>query len=86
MGLCESLDRTHPTQKSRSLDILNKNFIKKRQDLVAKVDMDGSGLLNFPEFLAMMGYKVSQANLKYKIHTTITSNIRDYKSKQGCKN
>jgi len=22
------------------------------------VDMDGSGLLNFPEFLAMMGYKV----------------------------
>ena len=29
VGLCESLDRTHPTQKSRSLDILNKNFIKK---------------------------------------------------------
>ena len=26
--------------------------------MVAKVDMDGSGLLNFPEFLAMMGYKV----------------------------
>ena len=25
---------------------------------MAKVDMDGSGLLNFPEFLAMMGYKV----------------------------
>ena len=23
-----------------------------------KVDMDGSGMLNFPEFLAMMGYKV----------------------------
>ena len=30
----------------------------KSQDLVAKVDMDGSGLLNFPEFLSMMGYKV----------------------------
>ena len=29
--------------------------------MVAKVDMDGSGLLNFPEFLAMMGYKVTQA-------------------------
>ena len=29
--------------------------------MVAKVDMDGSGLLNFPEFLAMMGFKVSQA-------------------------
>ena len=48
--------------------------------------MDGSGLLNFPEFLAMMGYKVSQANLTYTIHTTNTSNKRDYKSKKGCKN
>ena len=28
------------------------------QDMVMKVDMDGSGMLNFPEFLAMMGYKV----------------------------
>ena len=34
------------------------NTWKKNQDMVAKVDMDGSGLLNFPEFLAMMGYKV----------------------------
>ena len=24
-----------------------------------QVDMDGSGMLNFPEFLAMMGYKVT---------------------------
>ena len=29
------------------------------QDMVMKVDMDGSGMLNFPEFLAMMGLKVT---------------------------
>ena len=29
------------------------------QDMVMKVDMDGSGMLNFPEFLAMMGLKVN---------------------------
>ena len=29
--------------------------------------MDGSGLLNFPEFLAMMGYKVGVNPLKQNI-------------------
>ena len=41
--------------------------LKEKQDMVAKVDMDGSGLLNFPEFLAMMGYKVSQAAHAYYV-------------------
>merc|ERR1712226_746008 len=37
------------------------------QDLVAKVDMDGSGMLNFPEFLAMMGYKAEGENAEDEI-------------------
>jgi len=35
--------------------------------MVAKVDMDGSGLLNFPEFLAMMGYKAEAENAEDEI-------------------
>merc|ERR1712037_742159 len=32
-----------------------------------QVDMDGSGLLNFPEFLAMMGYKAEAENAEDEI-------------------
>merc|ERR1712080_29587 len=37
------------------------------QDMVNKVDMDGSGMLSFPEFLTMMGLKAESENAEDEI-------------------
>merc|ERR1712226_673852 len=37
------------------------------QDMVNKVDMDGSGMLNFPEFLMMMGLKMEAESAEDEI-------------------
>jgi len=37
------------------------------QDMINKVDMDGSGMLNFPEFLMMMGLKKEQEEAEDEI-------------------
>merc|ERR1711864_29851 len=37
------------------------------QDLVTQVNMDGSGMLNFPEFLMMMGLKAEAENAEDEI-------------------
>ena len=37
------------------------------QDMIAQVDKDGSGMINFPEFLMMMAIKVDYENAEDEI-------------------
>jgi len=65
---CDESGSVTSSQVSSILRVFGQNPSNAEiQDLVAKVDMDGSGLLNFPEFLAMMGYKADAENAEDEI-------------------
>merc|ERR1712212_824510 len=65
---CDEPGRVTSTQVSGIMRVFGQNPSNAEiQDMVAKVDMDGSGLLNFPEFLAMMGYKAEAENAEDEI-------------------
>ena len=57
--------------------------------MVIQVDKDGTGSLDFPEFLMMMAQKVKDNNTTYKIRhifKNITHDLQNKKSKRDTKN
>jgi len=65
---CDEMGSVTSAQVSGIMRVFGQNPSNAEiQDMVAKVDMDGSGLLNFPEFLAMMGYKAEAENAEDEI-------------------
>merc|ERR1711990_1280352 len=65
---CDEMGSVTSAQVSGIMRVFGQNPSNAEiQDMVAKVDMDGSGMLNFPEFLAMMGYKAEAENAEDEI-------------------
>ena len=61
---CVHLVRTLQKQRSREEQhyLVIKSLLIMIQDMVMAVDKDGTGSIDFPEFLAMMALKVSKVS------------------------
>ena len=58
----KKLEISNPEKKKN-----HTRFIYNLQDMVNEVDKDGTGSIDFPEFLAMMALKINEQNAEDEI-------------------